>query len=59
MLTLDQIKVLLADRRLDIVAKATNVHRNTLAAIRDGRNENPTYAILIRLSDYLSGNGLD
>jgi transcriptional regulator with XRE-family HTH domain len=58
MLTLDQIKALLQDRRLDVVAKATRVHRNTIAAIRDGRNTNPSHDILRRLSDYLSGAGI-
>jgi transcriptional regulator with XRE-family HTH domain len=57
MLTLDQIRSLLTDRRLDVVAKATNVHRNTIAAIRDGKNTNPTHTVLMRLSDYLTGAG--
>jgi DNA-binding Xre family transcriptional regulator len=55
MLTLDDIKRLLADRRLDIVSSATGVHRNTLAAIRDGKNDNPTLRTLQSLSDYLTG----
>lgn len=54
MLTLDKIKDALADRRLDVVSKATGLHRNTLAAIRDGRHGNPTYETVRRLSDYLS-----
>ena len=52
MLTLSQIVALLADRKLDVVALQTGVHRNTLAAIRDGRNANPTLRTIEALSDY-------
>lgn len=58
MLTLDEIKRLLADRRMDIVSAATAVNRNTLAAIRDGKNQNPTLRTMKRLSDYLTGAGV-
>lgn len=58
MLTLDQIKGMLHDRRLDIVAKATQVHRNTLAAIRDGKNENPSYTVMRKLSDYFTARDI-
>jgi hypothetical protein len=54
MLTLDKIRALLADRRLDIVSEATGVHRNTLASIRAGRTENPSYDTIRKLSDYLT-----
>lgn len=57
MLDLDQIKRRLADRRLDVVAEATKLHVNTIANIRSGRNDNPTYYVLSRLSDYLEGPG--
>lgn len=58
MLTLDEIKRLLTDRRLDIVSSATSISRNTLAAIRDGKNQNPTLRTMQRLSDYLSSVGV-
>ena len=58
MLTLDEIKRLLADRRLNVVSAATAINRNTLAQIRDGKNENPTLRTMKRLSDYLSGVGV-
>lgn len=54
MLTINKIKDALADRRLDVVSKATGLHRNTLAAIRDGRHENPTYETMRKLSEYLA-----
>ena len=52
MLTLEKIKALLADRRLDVVSSATGIHRNTLAGIRDGRAKNPTYDTIRKLSEY-------
>ena len=58
MLTLDEIKRLLTDRRLDIVSRSTAISRNTLAAIRDGTNKNPTLRTIQRLSDYLSSAGV-
>lgn len=57
MLAVDDIKRLLSDRRLDVVSKATQISRGTLAAIRDGKNKNPSYITLRRLSDYLTGSG--
>jgi len=55
MLTLGQIRELLDDRKLDVVSEKTGLHRNTLAAIRDGRNDNPTLKTIEALSDYLAG----
>lgn len=54
MMTLAQIRECLADRKLDVVSSKAGVHRNTLAAIRDGRNENPTLRTLEALSDYFA-----
>tara|TARA_R110000796_G_scaffold247754_1_gene373709 strand:+ start:1075 stop:1254 length:180 start_codon:yes stop_codon:yes gene_type:complete len=55
MLTLEKIVDGLHDRKLGVVAAKTGMHRNTLTAIRSGRNANPTYAVLKALSDYLTG----
>lgn len=57
MMTLDEIRTALADRRIDRVAEATGLHENTIWAIRAGRNENPSYRTLRSLSDYLSATG--
>lgn len=54
MLTIDKIKSMLADRRLDVVSRETGLHRNTLAAIRDGKHRNPTYKTMKCLSEYLT-----
>lgn len=53
MLTLEQVRALLADRRLDLVAQATKLHRSTLARIRKGHTKRVTPATLKLLSDYL------
>lgn len=55
MLTLDEIKKRLADRRLNMVAEVTGLHYNTVRNIATGENPNPTYAVLKALSDYLEG----
>lgn len=59
MLNLDQIRKALDDRNMDKVAERTGIHRNTISAIRAGSNQNPTYATLKTLSDYLSGVSID
>ena len=53
MMSLQQIRDALADRRLDIVAKATGLHANSVGRIRDGRNVNPKASTLEALSRYL------
>jgi transcriptional regulator with XRE-family HTH domain len=54
MLTLEEIRERLIDRRLPIVAKATGLGRKTLWEIREGRVTNPSYRVLKTLSDYLT-----
>lgn len=54
MLTLDQIRAALRDRRLAKVAEATGLHYNTIREIRDNSNANPTYKVIKALSDYLT-----
>ena len=55
MLTLNETRRLLMDRRLQVVAQATGIHYNTLKKIRDDDQANPTYAVIKLLSDYLEG----
>tara|TARA_R110000822_G_scaffold3973_13_gene17102 strand:- start:2245 stop:2427 length:183 start_codon:yes stop_codon:yes gene_type:complete len=59
MLTLDQLRTALDDRNLEKVSARTGIHRNTLAAIRNGTNANPTYATMKALSDYLTAVTVD
>lgn len=56
MLTLEQIKDLLQDRRPAVVAKATGVHVNTVLSIRDSDDPNPTYKVYAALSNYFDGD---
>jgi hypothetical protein len=54
MMTLERISEGLKDRRLTVVSEATGVHWNTIRTIRDNPKANPTYQVLVKLSDYLS-----
>ena len=54
MLTLKEIRSALGDRRLDVVAEATGLHPNSIARIRDGKNENPRHETIEALSRYLT-----
>ena len=54
MLTTEEIRKLLGDRRLDIVAKATSLSPLTIARIRDGKGD-PKGTTLEKLSAYLEG----
>ena len=59
MLTLEEIKDALRDRRLDIVSEKTGIHRATISRIRNDENANPTYAVIKTLSDYLRGGSIN
>jgi hypothetical protein len=52
MLTLDDIRIRLKDRRLPVVAQATGIHANTLREVRDNPLANPTYKVFKLLNDY-------
>jgi len=52
MLTLEQIRQELADRRPGMVAEATGLHINTVRDIRDNIEANPTYRVIEALSNY-------
>jgi len=54
MLTLDEIREGLKDRRLLVVAEATGIHANTLMEVRDNPLANPTYKVFKLLNDYLA-----
>jgi hypothetical protein len=53
-MTLEQIRSALADRKVAVVAKATNVHPNTIRSILKNQ-ANPTHRVMKALSDYLIG----
>jgi len=54
LLTIEQVKQKLQDRRLEVVALATGLHYNTLRYIRDTKQTNVQYATLQKLSDYFA-----
>jgi hypothetical protein len=58
MMTLERISEGLKDRRLMVVSEATGVHWNTIRTIRDNPKANPTYQVLVKLSDYLTYKGM-
>ena len=55
MMTLEDVREQLLDRRIDMVADATGLHYSTVCEIRSGGNENPTYKTIKALSDYFEG----
>lgn len=56
MLDLKEIRKLLADRRVDLVAEATGLGYNTVREIRSGAQMNPSYYSVKKLSDYFTGS---
>ena len=58
MMTLQQIKDALGDRSPMKVAKATGLHYQTIREVRDNPMANPTYKVLLALSNYLEGKNV-
>jgi transcriptional regulator with XRE-family HTH domain len=54
MMTIDEIRAALQDRRLTVIAAQTGLHYNTVSAIKRGEQTNPQYDTLIKLSTYLT-----
>lgn len=54
MMTLENIRSALSDRRISLVSRATKLHYNTIRDVRDNPESNPTHNTLKALSDYLS-----
>lgn len=55
MMTVEQIREALKDRRLSVVSEKTKTHYNTLRDIRDGVTKDPKHATVVALSEYLEG----
>lgn len=53
MLTLEQIRERLKDRRLTVVSKEIGVSYPAVLAIAKGESDNPNYKTIELLSDYL------
>lgn len=54
LLTIEQIRAKLIDRRVSMVSEATGLHYNTIRWIRDNADANPTLDTMKKLSAYLS-----
>jgi transcriptional regulator with XRE-family HTH domain len=54
-MNLEQIRLKLQDRRTSSVAKATGIHPNTIRFIRNGKSQNPSFKVVAKLVEYLSG----
>ncbi len=56
MLKLEEIIERLKDRNLSVVARSVGVTPAYLSAICRGINKNPTYSVVLSLSEYLEKN---
>ena len=56
MLTVEQLREKMMDRRLEVVSTRTGLHYNTLLAIRDGRQTSIKHDTFVRLSNYFNDN---
>lgn len=54
MLTIEQVRVRLADRNLREVARRTGIGYANLYAIATGRRDNPTYKVMVKICEYLA-----
>jgi hypothetical protein len=59
MLTLEQIRTQLQDRRLSVISDHTGLHYNTIRAVRDDYRHQPSYDTVRRLADYLEARAHD
>lgn len=55
MLTLEQVRERLADRKLTVVAEKTGLHYQTVLRVRKGQFKDISYNVIKSLSDYLLG----
>lgn len=52
-LTIDDVRTALADRKLTKVAEETGLKYHTVMEVANGKRENPTYETYIALVNYL------
>lgn len=53
MLSLEEIRERLQDRRLRVIAEKTGLSYPTVLNVRDNIRSNPTYEVLKKISEYL------
>lgn len=56
MMTLERIVFELADRNASMVARACGLRINTVTEIKSGKQKNPNYRTIEKLSGYLEAN---
>lgn len=56
MLTIEEIRSRLRDRKIRHISRATGLHENTIRDVRDNPYANPTQRTLKALSDYLEAH---
>lgn len=54
-MTPEEIRIVLRDRRLQVVADETGLHYNTVRAVRDGTVARPAWDTIQKLGAYLKG----
>jgi hypothetical protein len=59
MLTLNQISLLLKDRKLSVVSERTGLSQDTLRGLRDSTAKAPLHSTIKVISDYLTDNATD
>ena len=57
MLTLEEIRKRLADRRLSVVARETGLTARAIAMLRDGEVSDPKFSTIATLSAYFEAHG--
>ena len=58
MMTLEQVQLLLADRKPGVVANATGLSYDTVWRVQRGDMKAVSYDVVKRLSDYLQGQAV-
>lgn len=58
MMTLEQVRSMLADRKLGVVAEATGLSYDTVWRVQSGKFTAISYDVVKRLSDYLQSQAV-
>lgn len=59
MMTIEEIREGLKDRKLKEVSKRTGLHYNTVCAVANGKKKNPMYNVVESLSNYLTNSAAE
>lgn len=56
MMKVEKIREYLKGKNIQQVSRDTGLHFNTVYAIANGKKKNPSYNVVLTLSNYLEGN---